>query len=76
MKITKTFLVLCVVAFVTGVTWGTASANPVDNVTTWLSNEKTKTIEYQTKSWAKAKSDWSSLMKKLGINGKSDESQD
>ena len=42
MKKTKTFLVLCFVVFVTGVTWGTASENPVDNVTIWLSNKKKK----------------------------------
>ena len=44
MKITKTFLVLCVAAFITGLTWGVASANPVMN---WFETEKQKTIEFQ-----------------------------
>ena len=34
---------------------GIAKANPVDKVTNWLSNEKTKIVEYQTKSWADSK---------------------
>ena len=34
---------------------GVAKANPVETVTNWLSNEKTKIVEYQTKSWADSK---------------------
>lgn len=34
---------------------GIAKANPVDKITNWLSNEKTKIVEYQTKSWADSK---------------------
>ena len=34
---------------------GIAKANPVETVTNWLSNEKTKIVEYQTKSWADSK---------------------
>lgn len=30
-------------------------ANPVESITNWLSNEKTKIVEYQTKSWADSK---------------------
>ena len=34
---------------------GVAKANPVDTFTNWLSNEKTKIVEYQTENWAKGK---------------------
>jgi len=34
---------------------GVAKANPVDKFTNWLSNEKTKIVEYQTENWAKGK---------------------
>ena len=34
---------------------GIAKANPVDKITNWLSNEKTKIVEYQTESWKKSK---------------------
>jgi hypothetical protein len=34
---------------------GVAKANPVETVTNWLSNEKTKIVEYQTENWAKGK---------------------
>ena len=34
---------------------GVAKANPVETVTNWLSNEKTKIVEYQTKSWSDSK---------------------
>ncbi len=34
---------------------GIAKANPVDKITNWLFNEKTKIVEYQTKSWADSK---------------------
>ena len=34
---------------------GIAKANPIDKITNWLSNEKTKIVEYQTKSWADSK---------------------
>ena len=32
-----------------------ASANPVTN---WLTNEKNKIVEYQTKVWSEAKTKW------------------
>tara|TARA_Y100000741_G_scaffold168788_1_gene127829 strand:+ start:164 stop:394 length:231 start_codon:yes stop_codon:yes gene_type:complete len=75
MKITKTFLVLCVAAFITGLTWGVASANPVMN---WFETEKQKTIEFQKKGWqdgkdqfARTKQSILDLFKKV----KGDESQ-
>jgi hypothetical protein len=34
-------------------------------VTTHISNEITATKEYQAKSWAEAKAQWSALIKKL-----------
>ena len=53
---------------------GIAKANPVLN---WFENEKQKTIEYQTKAWAKSKEDFSNFVKKFGLlSKKSDESQD
>ena len=51
-----------------------ANANPVIN---WFEAEKQKTIEYQKKSWANTKEDFSNLVKKFGLLGKKkDESQD
>ena len=34
---------------------GIAKANPVDTITEWLSNEKTKIVKYQTENWEKGK---------------------
>ena len=34
---------------------GIAKANPVQTFGNWLSNEKTKIVEYQTKNWAEGK---------------------
>ena len=44
-------------------------------VGTWFSGEVTKTKEYQAKSWAKTKEDFASLVKKFGLLGEKDESQ-
>ena len=44
-------------------------------VGTWLSGEVTKTKEYQKESWAKTKEDFASLVKKFGLLGEKDESQ-
>ena len=30
-----------------------AKTNPVDTITEWLSNEKTKIVKYQTENWEK-----------------------
>ena len=46
---------------------GIAKANPVLN---WFEAEKQKTIEYQKKSWANTKEDFSNLVKKFGLLGK------
>jgi len=42
--------VLAILAFI--LITGVAKANPVTN---WLTNEKNKIVEYQTKSWADSK---------------------
>ena len=34
---------------------GVAKANPVEQVTNWLSKEWVKTVEFQKESWAQAK---------------------
>jgi len=44
-------------------------------VGTWFNGEVTKTKEYQAKSWAKTKEDFASLVKKFGLLGEKDESQ-
>ena len=44
----KYIMIIALVLFSTNV-----MAN--DKVTTWLQNEKTKTVEYQKKSWAEGK---------------------
>jgi len=51
------------------------SANPVENITNWISNEKAKTIAFQKKSWAKSKEQWTDLISKFGLKGKEDGSQ-
>ena len=41
----------------------------------WFSGEVEKTKEYQKKSWAKTKEDFASLVKKFGLLGEKDDSQ-
>ena len=41
----------------------------------WFTGEVEKTKEYQAKSWAKTKEDFASLVKKFGLLGEKDESQ-
>ena len=41
----------------------------------FIGNEVDKTKEYQAKSWAKTKEDFASLVKKFGLLGEKDESQ-
>ena len=41
----------------------------------WFTGEVEKTKEYQKKSWAKTKEDFASLVKKFGLLGEKDESQ-
>jgi hypothetical protein len=46
-----------------------------NKVGTWFNGEVKKTKEYQAKSWAKTKEDFASLVKKFGLLGEKDESQ-
>ena len=41
----------------------------------WFTNEVEKTKEYQKKNWAKTKEDFASLVKKFGLLGEKDDSQ-
>ena len=41
---------------------GVAKANPVTN---WLTNEKNKIVEYQTKNWAEGKAQLASTKEKI-----------
>ena len=41
----------------------------------WFTGEVEKTKEYQKKSWAKTKEDFASLVKKFGLLGEKDDSQ-
>ena len=41
----------------------------------WFTGEVEKTKEYQKKSWTKTKEDFASLVKKFGLLGEKDESQ-
>ena len=41
----------------------------------WFSGEVEKTKEYQKKSWAKTKEDFASLVKKFGLLGEKDDTQ-
>ena len=63
----KYIMIIALVLFSTNV-----MAN--DTVTTWLQNEKTKTIEFQKKSWASAKEQNARTWKKLKslFKGKND----
>ena len=84
----KVFMVLAIAAFlmITGVAKAedktitpqefvkTVSEVP-SKVGTWFNGEVTKTKEYQAKSWAKTKEDFVSLVKKFGLLGEKDESQ-
>ena len=54
---------------------GVAKANPVTN---WLTNEKNKIVEYQTKSWADSKNQFAQTKKSILnlFKGNKNESQD
>ena len=41
----------------------------------WFTGEVEKTKEYQKKSWAQTKEDFSNLVKKFGLLGEKDDSQ-
>lgn len=51
-NIKKSLLFATLLVTVILVSMNMASANPVSN---WLTNEKNKIVEYQTKSWADSK---------------------
>tara|TARA_A100001011_G_scaffold97772_1_gene102911 strand:+ start:179 stop:400 length:222 start_codon:yes stop_codon:yes gene_type:complete len=66
MKLKETIMIaIAALAFM--LITGIAKANPVLN---WFEAEKQKTIEYQKKSWANTKEDFSNLVKKFGLLGK------
>lgn len=48
-------IAVAVAALIFMLVTGIAKANPVDTITEWLSNEKTKIVEYQTENWEKGK---------------------
>ena len=50
-------------------------AEVTGKVGNWFTGEVEKTKEYQKKSWAKTKEDFASLVKKFGLLGEKDESQ-
>ena len=56
---------------------GVAKANPVQTIGNWLSNEKTKIVEYQTENWAKGKTQLANTKQSILnlFKGNKDESQ-
>ena len=48
----KEFIVMTIACLAFMLITGIAKANPVTN---WITNEKNKIVEYQTKSWADSK---------------------
>ena len=52
--------VLAILAFI--LITGVAKANPVTN---WITNEKNKIVEYQTKSWADSKVQFAQTKKSI-----------
>ena len=69
----KVFMVLAIAAFL--MITGVAKANPV---TDWLTNEKNKIVEYQTKSWADSKTQLAQTKQSILnlFKGKKDVTQD
>ena len=57
---------------------GIAKANPVQTFGNWLSNEKTKIVEYQTKNWADGKAQLANTKQSILnlFKSKKNESQD
>ena len=68
-------ITICGLAFM--LITGVAKANPVETVTNWLSNEKTKIVEYQTENWAKGKTQLTNTKQSILnlFTGNKDESQ-
>ena len=66
----KYIMIIALVLFSTNV-----MAN--DKVTTWLQNEKTKTVEYQKKSWADGKEQLANTWLQIkSLIGKNNDTQD
>ena len=66
----KYIMIIALVLFSTNV-----MAN--DTVTTWLQNEKTKTVEYQKKSWADGKEQLANTWLQIkSLIGKNNDTQD
>ena len=66
----KYIMIIALVLFSTNV-----MAN--DTVTTWLQNEKTKTVEYQKKSWADGKEQLANTWLQIkSLIGKKNDTQD
>ena len=65
-------ITICGLAFM--LITGVAKANPVTN---WLTNEKNKIVEYQTKSWADSKAQLANTKQSILnlFKGNKDESQ-
>ena len=53
-------ITICGLAFM--LITGVAKANPVTN---WITNEKNKIVEYQTKSWADSKAQFANTKKSI-----------
>jgi hypothetical protein len=70
----KSLLFATLLVAVILVSMNMASANPVTN---WLTNEKNKIVEYQTKSWADSKAQLTNTKKSiLNIFRKKNATQD
>ena len=73
MKLKETIMIaIAALAFM--LITGIAKANPVTN---WLTNEKNKIVEYQTKSWADSKAQLANTKQSILnlFKGNKDESQ-
>ena len=76
MKLNETIAItICALAFM--LITGVAKANPVQTIGNWLSNEKTKIVEYQTENWEKGKTQLANTKQSILnlFKGNKDESQ-
>ena len=55
-------LFICSIIVIITISMNWANANPVTN---WLTNEKNKIVEYQTKSWADSKAQFANTKKSI-----------
>ena len=55
-------LFICSIIVIITISMNWANANPVTN---WLTNEKNKIVEYQTKSWADSKAQLANTKKSI-----------